>query len=299
MKIGIPRAFYYHSYPGLWESFFRRLGCEPVISSRSTQKTLETAAQWTEPENCLPQKLFDGHALSLMDSVDALFVPRIHSMVKAHNCCPRFGALLDATRAGIARGMPLVSIDINETAMPLSKALYRLARHTFGVRRKTARLAVEEAFSVMHRQLAEEAEKEQKYCGQPKLLLLGHPYTLHDHFIAEPVIGKLEQLRMPLERITFGDDNIAAGDILWCVFNKMHRKLQRIDTRAYAGVIQITTFNCGADSMMTDRFRRICRRKGLPYMLLMVDEHTEKTGLDTRLEAFADSLSWQQTETAK
>lgn len=299
MKIGIPRAFYYHSYPGLWESFFRGLGCEPVVSPQSTQKTLETAAHRTESENCLPQKLFDGHVLSLMDSVDALFVPRIHSIVKAHNCCPRFGALLDATRAGIAREMRLVSIDINETATPLPKTLFRLARKTFGVRRKTARLAVEEAFSVMHRRLSEEAEKEQQHCDKKKFLLLGHPYTLHDRFIAEPVVSKLKLLQVPLERMTFGDDNIAPGDILWCVFNKMYRKLQRIDARAYAGVIQISTFNCGADSMMTERFRRICRHKGLPYMLLMVDEHTGKTGLDTRLEAFADSIFWQRGKPAK
>lgn len=299
MKIGIPRAFYYHFYPGLWECFFRRLGCEPLVSSRSTQKTLEAAAHLTESENCLPQKLFDGHALSLMESVDALFVPRIHSIVKAHNCCPRFGALLDATRAGIARGIPLVSIDINETAMPLSKTLFRLARQTFGARRKTAHLAVKEAFSVMHRHLAGEADRQQKNCGQPKLLILGHPYTLHDHFIGEPVISKLKQIQIPLERMTFEDGNIVPGDILWCVFNKMYRKLQRTDTRACAGVIQISTFNCGADSMMTERFRRICRHKGLPYMLLMVDEHRGRTGLDTRLEAFADSLSWRQTEMAK
>ena len=33
-------------------------------------------------------------------------------------------------------------------------------------------------------------------------------------------------------------------------------------------------------------------------MLLMVDEHTGKAGLDTRMQAFVDSLSWQRAERA-
>ena len=293
MKIGIPRAFYYYSYPELWECFFRRLGHEPVVSSPSTHKTLEIASAQTETENCLPQKLFDGHLLSLIDSVDAIFVPRILSIVNGHNCCPRFGALPDATRAGIARGVPLISIEINETAVPLSKTLLKLAR-TLEADRQTAKLAVQEAFAAMAQHHREEAQLQQTQCDNRKFLLLGHPYTLHDHFIDEPIVNKLKKLQVPLELMTFGDNDIAPGNMLWCVFNKMHRKLQSLDMQVYAGVIQISTFNCGVDSTMTERFRRMCKHNGVPYMLLMVDEHTGKAGVDTRLEAFVDSLSWQR-----
>jgi predicted nucleotide-binding protein (sugar kinase/HSP70/actin superfamily) len=263
------------------------------VSSPSTHKTLEIASAQTETENCLPQKLFDGHLLSLIDSVDAIFVPQIHSMVKGHNCCPRFGALPDATRAGIARGVPLISIEINETAVPLSKTLLKLAR-TIGADRKTAKLAVQEAFAAMAQHHREEVQLQQTQCDNRKFLLLGHPYTLHDHFIAEPIVNKLKKIRVPLELMTFGDNDITPGDILWCVFNKMYRKLQNLDMQVYAGVIQISTFNCGVDATMTERFRRMCRHNGVPYMLLMVDEHTGKAGVDTRLEAFVDSLSWQR-----
>ena len=293
MKIGIPRAFYYYSYPGLWECFFRRLGHEPVVSSPSTHRTLEIASVQTETENCLPQKLFDGHLLSLIDSVDTIFVPQIHSIVKGQNCCPRFGALPDATRAGIARGVPLIVIEINETAAPLSKTLLKLAR-TLEADRKTAKLAVKEAFAAMERRNREEAQLQQTRCGNRKFLLLGHPYTLHDDFIAEPIVNKLKKLNVPLELMTFGDNNIAPGNILWCAFNKMYRKLQSLDMQVYAGVIQISTFNCGVDSTMTERFRRMCKHNGVPYMQLMVDEHTGKAGVDTRLEAFVDSLSWRR-----
>lgn len=297
VRVGIPRAFYYHSYPRLWECFFRRLGHEPVVSSQSTHKTLETACAQTETENCLPQKLFDGHVLSLIGRVDALFVPRILSMVKGHNCCPRFGALPDATRAGIARGVPLLSLEINETAVPLAKSLVRLAR-TLGADGQTANGAAREALEAMERHHREEARRQQDENRSGKFLLLGHPYTLQDHFIADPIVQKMQQLQVPLEPMTFADNRVAPGDILWCVFNKMSHKLQCLDRSAYAGVIQISTFNCGADSMMVERFQRICKKKGVPYMLLMVDEHTGKAGVDTRLETFTDSLSWRPAERA-
>lgn len=298
MKIGIPRAFYYHSYPRLWECFFQRLGHEPVVSLQSSQKTLEMACAQTETENCLPQKLFDGHLLSLIGSVDAIFVPRILSIVNGHNCCPRFGALPDATRAGIARGVPLISIEINETAAPLSKTLRNLAR-TLEADRRTANLAVQEAFAAMEEFHREEVHRQQEQCDNRRFLLLGHPYTLHDQFIADPIIQKMKKLEAPLERMTFADNNIKPGDILWCVFNKMYHKLQGLDPHAYAGVIQISTFNCGADSMMVERFQRVCRNKGVPYMLLTMDEHSGKTGVDTRLEVFVESLSWQRVRAAK
>ncbi len=296
MKIGIPRAFYYHSYPGLWESFFRNLGHEPVVSSPSTHKTLEAASAQTETENCLPQKLFDGHLLSLIGKVDAIFVPCIHSIVKKHNCCPRFGALLDATRAGIARGVSLVSLEINETESPLSKRMISMAQTNLGADKRTAKMAVREAFSAMkqHNQAAITGQEEQE--GRHTYLLLGHPYTLHDQFIGVPIVRRLKELETRPELMTFSDDSIAASDIRWCVFNAMFQKLQTIDTQDYRGVIQVSTFNCGADSMMVERFRRLCKERNMPYMLLMVDEHTDRGGLDTRLEAFVDSLSWQQAK---
>jgi predicted nucleotide-binding protein (sugar kinase/HSP70/actin superfamily) len=256
------------------------------------------ASSQTETENCLPQKLFDGHVLSLIGNVDVIFVPRTISIVNGHNCCPRFGALPDATRAGIARGMPLISIEINETVIPLSKTLVKLAQTTLGADRKTARLAVRDAFEAMEQHHREVAKQKQEQQGERKFLLLGHPYTLHDHFIADPIIKKMNQLQVPVEVMSFAGENIRPSDILWCVFNKMYQKLEHLDTQAYAGVIQISTFNCGADSMMVERFRRVCKQKGVPYMLLMVDEHTGKAGLDTRMEAFVDSLSWQRAERA-
>lgn len=268
-----------------------------MVSAPSSQKTLEIACAQTETENCLPQKLFDGHLLSLIGHVDAVFVPRIISIVRGHNCCPRFGALYDATRAGIAGGTSLITTEINETKAPLKKNLLELARN-LGADRKTAKRALRDALDAMERHYSNEAQQLKTLPGRNNFLLLGHPYTLHDNFIGKPIVKKMNQLQAHLELMTFADNSIRPGQILWCVFNKMFHKLQNLDTHVYAGVIQISTFNCGADSMMVEKFRRLCRQKGLPYLPLMVDEHAGSVGIDTRLETFVDSLYWKRTEGA-
>jgi predicted nucleotide-binding protein (sugar kinase/HSP70/actin superfamily) len=291
-KIGLPRAFYYYLYPSLFETFFRELGFEVVEGGVSTRKTIETAAAVTEAEHCLPNKLFDGHVESLKGKADAVFIPRIISMMKGHIACPRFGALPDATRAWLNDSLPVITIEINETKRPIEKTLTALGKQ-LGAGGGKAAAAAKKALDAMREKETAQAAAQKAPADGKKCLLLGHPYTLADAFISDPVLRKLRSLHVPVELVTFEDRGLKPKDILWCTFHTMHTVLSDLDTDAYAGVIQISTFNCGADSMMIERFRRLCKRAAIPYMVIMVDEHTGRAGIDTRIEAFVDSLAWR------
>ena len=70
MKVGIPRALYYHSYPGLWETFFEALGMETVISEKSSRTTVEIAALVTESEHCT--KVSTGAIQKLLSKAEGL-----------------------------------------------------------------------------------------------------------------------------------------------------------------------------------------------------------------------------------
>ena len=292
-RIGIPRSFYYHQYPCLWETLFLELGYEPVVSGPSTRDTVTIAASVSEAEHCLPNKLFDGHVVRLRDQVDLLFIPRIISMVKGHIACPKFGALPEATRDGVARDMQVLSIDIDESREPLKRTLIRLGK-MMGAGAPKARGAVNAALDAMGKCENERLRNEIAEDGAQRFLILGHPYTLWDNFIADPIFSKLRKLGVRGERVTFENRNMRPGEILWCSFRTMHERLLNLDESRFDGVIQISTFNCGADSMMTERFRRLCAHKSIPYMVIMVDEHTGRAGIDTRLEAFVDSLAWKR-----
>ncbi|NLJ85088.1 MAG: hypothetical protein GX322_01490 [Firmicutes bacterium] len=62
-----------------------------------------------------------------------------------------------------------------------------------------------------------------------------------------------------------------------------------------AGIIYITAFACGTDSLTAELVERTVRRESkIPQLILNLDEHTGEAGVLTRLEAFVDMLSWRQ-----
>lgn len=289
-RIGIPRAFYYYSYPGLWETFFKYLGIEPVISKASNKKMLDDAIPVSETENCLPGKLFDGHVMELAGKVDALFIPRIISMKKGYIACPKLGALPDAAVAEVAADIPVLIIEIDEKKISLDKLLIKLGKK-LNAPAALIKTTVKKAFNKMEdrkKELMNFPEKE----NCPRFLLLGHPYVLHDSFLTNMILEKLKQMPVNVDILSFSENYRTDSYILWCTANKMHYQISHCSKEKYAGIIQISVFNCGCDSMMIDTFRPEIKKKELPYLVLLLDEHTGQAGITTRLEAFVDSVGW-------
>lgn len=292
MRVGIPRAFYFYAFPGLWEAFLHALGHEPVLSSPSGRATLERAAPWTESEHCLPHKIFDGHVAELRDRVDAILVPRVLSMTAGFICCAKFGAMPDACAVGSASGVRLLVPVVNANQGGLPQALLELGRE-LGASKKAIREAIPAALAVLD--VCRKRESQANANLPPgRILLLGHPYTLHDPLVSDMIKRKLSRMGLAVEIMDFGRDAGTPDALRWCTFHKMEQTLRELSVHNYRGVVQIVTFNCGADSVLADSLRRTCGERGLPYMSLMVDEHSGRAGVETRLEAFVDSLAWRE-----
>jgi predicted nucleotide-binding protein (sugar kinase/HSP70/actin superfamily) len=60
---------------------------------------------------------------------------------------------------------------------------------------------------------------------------------------------------------------------------------------AIDGVIYLSTFGCGPDSVVTKMLSLEAARLQKPFLLVNLDEHTENGHVQTRLEAFVDMLS--------
>ncbi|HEY8909779.1 MAG TPA: acyl-CoA dehydratase activase-related protein [Desulfosporosinus sp.] len=56
------------------------------------------------------------------------------------------------------------------------------------------------------------------------------------------------------------------------------------------GIIYLSCFGCGTDSMVQELLARIAREQHKPYMVVTLDEHSGEAGLVTRLEAFLDMV---------
>jgi len=291
LRIGIPRMFFYYIYPGLWETFFSELGMEPVVSMPSTIRTVEKASQISETEHCLPNKLFDAHLAELVGKVDIVFVPRVLSTLKNHLSCPKFGPLPDAARADIARETKVLSIEIDESRRPLSESLMLLGKQLKS-QKSQIRSAISSALRAMESAKNQRVRFRRKKGGL-RFLLIGHPYVIHDNFIAGPILQKLKKMGCEVELISFAEDAPAKSYILWSTANLIYHTMKTLSPEEYDGVIQLTVFNCGCDSMMIDTYRGLMKGKNIPFMYLMVDEHLAQSGMDTRVEAFVDSLGWR------
>ena len=47
---------------------------------------------------------------------------------------------------------------------------------------------------------------------------------------------------------------------------------------------------------MLETSRSVLKEKSIPFIVLIIDEHSALAGVDTRLEAFIDSVRWKNEQ---
>lgn len=158
VRIGIPRAFLYYKYYPLWDTFFKQLGVEVVVSPESNKDIVKRGTMNTVDEACLPLKVFIGHVLELTNAgVDFLFIPRFISIEKHRYLCPKFLALPDVVRGALHRHQlpaivePIVDVWLNkkEFYKELLSLAYRFSKNPIVIYK-----AIDRAVSVHQAYLA-------------------------------------------------------------------------------------------------------------------------------------------------
>ncbi|CAA7602079.1 CoA enzyme activase uncharacterised domain (DUF2229) [Acididesulfobacillus acetoxydans] len=128
-----------------------------------------------------------------------------------------------------------------------------------------------------------------------KIALIGHSYLTQETYANLNLLGRLQsQARVRLvEEVE--TSRIAQGlqgqrkDLFWSHARKIlgagsfFSRGDEVD-----GIIYLSCFGCGTDSITQDLLARVARKEHKPYMVLTLDEHSGEAGLVTRLEAFLD-----------
>ncbi|NLF40483.1 hypothetical protein GX586_13645 [bacterium] len=288
MTIGIPRALFYHYHPGMWEALFDALGHEPVLSGVTTDATVEAGGRLAESEACLSCKVFAGHCAQLAGKgVDALFIPRYFSVIRNAICCPKLYALAETTAAELPCAPRIIRPRVDANREPLTVTLCRVAamftknpsRIWRAVARARAALAPPGC-----------APHPRAPGAGVRVLLLGHAYNLGDQRVNHHITRMLEALGcavVPSVSVVMraahrGRRWHFLDEALWCAGEAA--------VEGWHGVVHLSAFNCGCDAVVKSMLERQCRARGLPYLPLVVDEHTESGAVQTRVEAFVDSL---------
>lgn len=319
MKIGIPRAMsFYGNYPFLY-GFFTALGIEIVLSDKTTKKTLSQGASLVVTETCMPVKVYVGHVLNLIDKgVDKIFVPSFQSIAPKIYNCSKIRGLPDLIRNVVKRDFTLIEATLDKSEK--NQGLYDFLKETvapFGI---TDEKKIKEASKVgwkvynNFRVMAESGmdyKQAMNYALQGKVFiskddkeypisiaLVSHAYNIYDEKISMNVFDKLRDMDVKVHsaiQLTNEqlDEGINCLDQIayWANEREMtgcaghYLKNNKID-----GIITLTAFGCGPDSLMVDRITRKSKYFNKPLLNLTIDEHTGEAGFITRLEAFVDML---------
>lgn len=148
--VGIPQALLYYRYHVLWQTFFESLGCTVITSNPSDRAILERGEALSIDECCLASKLYLGHAESLLDSCDALFVPSIDNLGLHKGFCTKFQALPDlVTNTFAPKQVRIISceVDKEDTGISAEEAYVSIATQ-FGLTKKQGKAVYQNALHV-------------------------------------------------------------------------------------------------------------------------------------------------------
>lgn len=312
-KVGIPQGLFYYYYYPLWKTFFEDLGAEVLTSSPTNRLTVESGIDAAVDEACFPIKVYYGHVRELCKhDIDYLFLPRMVSIEARSYICPKFMGLPDMIRAGVS-GLPELicpTVDISKTDKHLKRDIVKVGQlftHSKKDIQKAYRHGLEQVntcrnlaregytmFEAIRVWEGEDIELPEK--SELKIGVLGHGYSLYDQVISMNIIERLREMQCQVQLVEMLDCNKIESEaatmqkrIFWTLGRLMAGSAFHMSKdRNIDGIIYLTCFGCGPDSLIGEIIERKIKEK--PFMLITVDEHTGEAGLITRLEAFCDML---------
>ena len=295
IRIGIPKAFLYYRYKIFWKYFFKGLSCETVISEDTTKETIENGKKYSIDEACLSSKIYLGHVYSLIDKCDYIFVPRVENYGKEEKVCIKFNGIFDIVK-NLFPEENILDINIEKTKqknifLNYLKLGLKLNKNPFKVI-KSYIVAVNRQKIYNKDRLKKQNEKLNN--NKIKILLVAHPYNIYDNFIGTPIIKKLKKMNIELIYADVLNNKIAKqfakklSPTLYWTYSKELIGAIPYYQHSVDGIIFLTTFPCGPDSLVNELMIR--KIKHIPTINILIDELTALTGIETRLESFIDII---------
>ena len=320
-KVGIIRALLYYRFYPLWKTFFNSLGAEVVLSSPTNKRILEEGKKRAVSDACLPTKVALGHVWELKDRVDYLFLPRIVSLERDAYMCPKFLAFPDVVRNCFRDLPPVLDTNFNARKKDARHSLYHTGR-IFSRSPLQVNLALKEAISQQERFtkllrtgiLPLEAIKsfESNWRGSSRrkipnpplrIALIGHPYNIYDTYVNFNLISKLEAHGASIigietlpQRIIQDRASSLPRKPYWSSAREVvGAAFYFLEADRVEGMINVMSFGCGPSSLLGEVIAlRAKDYPQIPYLPLVIDEHTDSAGITVRVETFIDMIKYRK-----
>ena len=327
MKIGIPKALLYYYYYPFWKVFFEELGFDVVTSHKTTKELVDKGIKVSVPEICVPIKIFNGHVLELLEKdVDYLFIPRMMHIKKGEFFCPKFTGLPDMVRYSIPGAADKILFPKIESYTDDISNInnYLPMCESLGVSRQKVRNASKEGQKVWREfrtlcktgytakealEYIESGKIPQKNDGDSLLSigLMGYIYDIYDEFVSMGIVDRLREMGIRVQTFEMIDEDILENQLkrmrkrlFWTFSNKLiSAGYKFFEDSSIDGIIHITAFGCGPDSLIGKVMELESIDYKKPFMTIRVDEHTGENHLQTRIEAFVDMIYRKKLQSKK
>lgn len=293
MKIGIPKALIYWKRPHFWQFFFENLGFEVLLSPQTDKEIVEIGVKISDPETCFSNKVYFGHLKWLEGKIDYLFVPRLKTNEEKLEFCPKFFGLPDLAKIFVKNSILTHNFDERKEAFEKSiiALAEKLGKKENEIKKTLARALLEE-------KICKEKEKnfffEKINSKKKKIIIVSHPYNLYDEYVNLRIAERLKNLDIePIfitEVICREDNSFSDIEFHWEFGKEIMTKINQVLKFKLDGAIQISSFACGCDAVLKEFIEKKFKNAKVPFLYLIIDEHTGEAGFQTRLEAFIDTL---------
>lgn len=308
-KIGVPRGMlYYENFP-YWRDYFEGIGYEIVVSKRTNKDIMDSGILNSVDEACLPVKIIHGHIDYLKDKVNYIFVPRVVSLHRREYCCPKILGLPEMIKNSIDDLPEIMDVIFDLDKRNGLENGYRDVGKYLGISNKKS--------STIYKQTYSNIEKYNDWIKSELLpadyqfnstniniLVLGHSYNVFDDYINMGILDKLSKRNINIytaEDVSNEDIREYSSYTKKRLFWTHGRRIvgaanYYIMNKQIDGIIFLSSFGCGLDSVLTHMVSRQSALYEVPFMNLTLDEQTGEAGINTRLEAFLDMMKWRDKD---
>lgn len=314
LTIGLPRTLEFWDSLPFWSALFRALGFRVRVSPPSSAALLEQGLPQVPSDTvCLPAKLVHGHVQALMKAeVDRIFFPLMLKLPRRNRSslaswmCPVVQGYSEVVRhhddpqrtRGIAWDNPAFSWD---DLVVRDRQIAAFLGERLSVPEPLARAAIAQADAVA-RQFRAELEEASRAALDAvpadglAVVVAGRPYHA-DHFVNHDLASHFTSLGIPVldGDLLPGLDALDVSDLRVETNNEFHTRLLatalRVADDPRLQLVQIVSFGCGHDAVLSDELTRILRqRAGKTPLVLKLDEGDNRGPVGIRVRSFVGSL---------
>ena len=315
ITIGIPRVLEFYESMPFWRTFFKSLGYKVIVSGKSTRRIYEEGLRAVASDTeCFPAKLVHGHIRELVkQKVDYIFFPSI-SIAPPDNT-----EKTSFSRCALVKGYPIV---INNSDSPekqfntkmlapyfffftekdREKQLSEYMHEQFGIAKSICLKAIrnadkvqkdyEHSLKTIGKEVIDSVTKENKYA----IVIAARPYH-NDSLVNHELPNLFINMGIPVLTVD-SLPNIEKLDLSKSrldIVNNYHARVvsgsMYVASNPNLELVQIVSFGCGHDAILSDEAIRIMKEEGgCAPLIVKVDESDAQGPIRIRVRSFIDTI---------